>query len=83
MIFFSHLFITFCSPFQLVHTFDGHSVEVHLLLPFGNHLISVDIHSNLKIWDVENGGKLNYYVIFLFLCIDFSYFTEHSGIFKW
>lgn len=57
MIIFSHLYITFCSPFQLVHTFDGHSVEVHLLLPFGNHLISVDIHSNLKIWDVENGGK--------------------------
>ncbi|XP_062595903.1 WD repeat-containing protein 36-like, partial [Saccostrea cucullata] len=41
---------------QLVHTFEGHSSEVHLLLPFGNHLISIDIHSNLKIWDVENGG---------------------------
>lgn len=54
---------------QLVHTFDGHSVEVHLLLPFGNHLISVDIHSNLKIWDVENGG--------VYLEMEFSNSTFH------
>lgn len=54
---------------QLVHTFEGHSSEVHLLLPFGNHLISIDIHSNLKIWDVENGG--------VYLEMEFSNSTFH------
>ncbi|XP_048757531.1 WD repeat-containing protein 36-like [Ostrea edulis] len=54
---------------QLVHTFEGHTNEVHLLLPFGSHLISVDIHSNLKIWDVENGG--------VYLEMEFSNSTFH------
>jgi U3 small nucleolar RNA-associated protein 21 len=35
------------------HVFTGHSCPVHLLLPFGPHLISIDESSNLKMWDVR------------------------------
>ncbi|CAH0382177.1 unnamed protein product [Bemisia tabaci] len=40
---------------ELHHTYEGHSKPVYLLLPFGNHLISVDEESNLKVWDVASG----------------------------
>ncbi|XP_064624692.1 WD repeat-containing protein 36-like [Lineus longissimus] len=39
---------------QVVHTYEGHEKDVHLLLPFGNHLISVDEDSCLKIWDIRS-----------------------------
>lgn len=33
--------------------FKGHTENIHLLLPFGGHLISVDSKSVLKIWDIK------------------------------
>ncbi|PIK61910.1 putative WD repeat-containing protein 36 [Apostichopus japonicus] len=38
---------------QAVHIYKGHEKNIHLLLSFGEHLISVDEASNLKIWDKE------------------------------
>ncbi|XP_014218088.1 WD repeat-containing protein 36 [Copidosoma floridanum] len=38
---------------ELKHTYKGHSCQVHLMLPFGPHLISVDEEGHLKIWDVK------------------------------
>lgn len=42
---------------QVVHTYIGHSTNVHLLLPFGNHLISVDEGSTVIVWDIKAEGQ--------------------------
>ncbi|XP_072924345.1 WD repeat-containing protein 36 isoform X1 [Hemitrygon akajei] len=39
---------------DIVHSYEGHNAEVHLLLPFGDHVISVDRDNTLIIWDVES-----------------------------
>ncbi|KAK3090298.1 hypothetical protein FSP39_010724 [Pinctada imbricata] len=39
---------------QVVHTYEGHDKDIHILLPFGNHLISVDTDSKVIIWYIEN-----------------------------
>ncbi|XP_015192182.2 WD repeat-containing protein 36 [Lepisosteus oculatus] len=39
---------------EVVHTYKGHNAEVHLLLPFGDHMISVDKDNILIIWDVQS-----------------------------
>uniref|UniRef100_A0A8C1EBX2 WD repeat domain 36 n=1 Tax=Cyprinus carpio carpio TaxID=630221 RepID=A0A8C1EBX2_CYPCA len=44
----------FVSSIQVVHTYKGHQADVHLLLPFGDHLISVDKDNVVIIWDVES-----------------------------
>lgn len=41
---------------QVVHTYFGHGADVHLLLPFGDHVISVDRDNVVIIWDVESEG---------------------------
>ncbi|XP_059622050.1 WD repeat-containing protein 36 [Phlebotomus argentipes] len=38
---------------QLLHTYEGHGSNVHLLLPFGQHLVAVDEESVLRVWDIE------------------------------
>ncbi|GAB0087952.1 WD repeat-containing protein 36 [Sergentomyia squamirostris] len=38
---------------QLFHTYPGHGGNVHLLLPFGQHLVSVDEESTVRVWDIE------------------------------
>lgn len=40
--------------FELKHTYKGHEFPVHLLFPFGPHLISIDEESNLKLWDIKS-----------------------------
>lgn len=45
---------------QVVHTYEGHTADVHLLLPFGSHLISVDNTSNVIVWDIQSEGKAHY-----------------------
>ena len=37
-------------------TYLGHEGNVHTLLPFGEHLVSVDSENSLKIWDIGNRG---------------------------
>ncbi|XP_043225558.1 WD repeat-containing protein 36-like [Amphibalanus amphitrite] len=39
---------------ELVHTYPEHSQPVHLLLPFGPHLITVDMDSTLRVWDINS-----------------------------
>lgn len=36
------------------HIFRGHTRNVHLLLPFGHHLIAVDEANVLKVWDISS-----------------------------
>lgn len=38
---------------ELKHTYARHQHDVHIMLPFGAHLLSVDEHSNIKIWDIK------------------------------
>lgn len=39
---------------ELKHTYIGHECQIHLLMPFGPHLLSVDEDSKLKIWHVKS-----------------------------
>ena len=39
---------------ELKHVYNAHKCAVHLLLPFGPNLISVDRKSNLKVWDIKS-----------------------------
>ncbi|XP_072549023.1 WD repeat-containing protein 36 [Salminus brasiliensis] len=48
------LISAFAKNREVVHTYKGHQADVHLLLPFGDHLISVDRESVVIIWDVES-----------------------------
>lgn len=38
---------------ELKHTYRGHRKSVHVMVPFGEHLISIDESSNVKIWDIK------------------------------
>ncbi|XP_029427694.1 WD repeat-containing protein 36 isoform X2 [Rhinatrema bivittatum] len=38
---------------EVVHTYEGHNTEIHLLQPFGDHVISVDLDNLLIIWEVQ------------------------------
>lgn len=38
---------------ELKHVYRGHKKAVHLMLPFGPHLLSVDESSHLRIWDIK------------------------------
>ncbi|KAI2664237.1 WD repeat-containing protein 36 [Labeo rohita] len=48
------LISAFAQNKEVVHTYTGHQADVHLLLPFGDHLISVDKDNVVIIWDVES-----------------------------
>ncbi|XP_029564560.1 WD repeat-containing protein 36 [Salmo trutta] len=39
---------------EVVHMYTGHGADVHLLLPFGDHIISVDRGNAVIVWDVES-----------------------------
>uniref|UniRef100_M3XKA9 WD repeat domain 36 n=1 Tax=Latimeria chalumnae TaxID=7897 RepID=M3XKA9_LATCH len=56
LVFASHgnLVKAFARSKEVVHTYKGHSAEVCLLLPFGDHVISVDRDNVLIIWDVQS-----------------------------
>lgn len=38
---------------ELKHTYVGHKASVHLMLPFGPHLIAVDKLNCLRVWDIK------------------------------
>ncbi|XP_076062093.1 WD repeat-containing protein 36 [Oratosquilla oratoria] len=38
---------------ELKHRYEGHEAQVHLMLPFGPHLISVDKANFLRMWDIK------------------------------
>lgn len=39
---------------ELKHTYIGHKRSVHLMIPFGVHLISVDESSHVNVWDIKD-----------------------------
>lgn len=39
---------------KIQHRYEGHEHNVHLLLPFGPHLIAIDEKSTLKMWDIKS-----------------------------
>uniref|UniRef100_A0A3P8X2I1 WD repeat domain 36 n=1 Tax=Cynoglossus semilaevis TaxID=244447 RepID=A0A3P8X2I1_CYNSE len=42
---------------EVVMRFEGHKQEVRLLLPLGDHLISVDSGGDFIVWDVQSGDE--------------------------
>ncbi|PIO31595.1 hypothetical protein AB205_0000130, partial [Aquarana catesbeiana] len=71
LVFVSHgnLLKAFAKNKEVVHTYSGHEAEIHLVLPFGDHVISVDTDNNMIIWDVESEEE------YLQMNFDRSYFT--------
>ncbi|XP_054570984.1 WD repeat-containing protein 36 isoform X3 [Eptesicus fuscus] len=49
---YGNVFSAFARNKEVVHTFKGHKAEIHLLQPFGDHVISVDTDSILIIWHI-------------------------------
>lgn len=47
-----------CFELQVVHTYKGHNADINLLLPFGDHVISVDGDNVLIIWDIQSEGEI-------------------------
>ncbi|EZA48352.1 WD repeat-containing protein 36 [Ooceraea biroi] len=43
---------------ELRHTYKGHDSTVHILLPFGAHLLSVDENSTLRVWNIKDESLL-------------------------
>ncbi|KAM4707414.1 WD repeat-containing protein 36 [Discoglossus pictus] len=39
---------------EVVYTYKGHEAEIHLVQPFGDHVISVDTSNILIIWDIKS-----------------------------
>ncbi|KAG8456316.1 hypothetical protein GDO86_002197 [Hymenochirus boettgeri] len=39
---------------EVVHTYRGLEAEIHLVQPFGDHVISVDTSNVLMIWDIQS-----------------------------
>lgn len=39
---------------EIKHTYKGHKTPIHLMCPFGAHLISVDEGSVVKVWDIKS-----------------------------
>ncbi|XP_061704761.1 WD repeat-containing protein 36 isoform X1 [Cydia pomonella] len=38
---------------ELKHVYKGHNAPIHLMLPFGIHLITIDKNNNLKVFDIK------------------------------
>ncbi|MFT7815671.1 WD repeat-containing protein 36 [Arapaima gigas] len=45
---------TFARNKEIICTYHGHEADVHLLLPFGEHLISVDRNNVVIIWHIQS-----------------------------
>ncbi|XP_015590061.1 WD repeat-containing protein 36 [Cephus cinctus] len=43
---------------ELKHTYTGHESPVHIIFPFGPHLLSVDEDSNIKVWDIKSEDSI-------------------------
>ncbi|UYV82624.1 WDR36 [Cordylochernes scorpioides] len=39
---------------QIQHRYQGHQHDIHLLMPFGQHLISVDTDNCLNVWNIRD-----------------------------
>ncbi|NWU59984.1 WDR36 protein, partial [Dromas ardeola] len=39
---------------EVVHTYEGHKARIHLLQPFGDHVISVDVDNVLIVWNIQS-----------------------------
>lgn len=39
---------------ELKHTYQGHKDNIHLMLPFGAHLLSIDNGNELRVWDIKS-----------------------------
>ncbi len=42
---------------QIEKTFIGHDADVHTILPFAYHLISIDIKNVMKVWEIDTAGQ--------------------------
>ncbi|XP_075692850.1 WD repeat-containing protein 36 [Rhinoderma darwinii] len=51
---YGNLLKAFARNKEVVHTYKGHDAEIHLVLPFGDHVISADTNNTVIIWDVQS-----------------------------
>ncbi|KFP65393.1 WD repeat-containing protein 36, partial [Cariama cristata] len=56
LIFASHdnILHAFARNKEVVHTYEGHKARIHLLQPFGDHVISVDVDNVLIVWNIQS-----------------------------
>ncbi|XP_043835608.1 WD repeat-containing protein 36 isoform X1 [Dromiciops gliroides] len=54
---YGNVFSAFSRNKEVTHTFRGHNAEINLLLPFGDHIISIDTDSILIIWHIYSEEK--------------------------
>ena len=60
-----------------VDVYLGHEGEVQILLPFGEHLVSIDDKNCLKIWHVRDRGWLMFYLF------RFPSHKSHTSVHGW
>ena len=53
---------------KVAKTFEGHKADVHQILPFASHLISVDEDNCVKIWTIDTAGI---FLWLIFVLIEF------------
>ncbi|CAH2297181.1 WD repeat-containing 36 [Pelobates cultripes] len=66
---YGNILTAFARNKEVVHTYKGHEAEIHLVQPFGDHVISIDANNVIIIWDVKTEEE------YLQLSFDKSNFT--------
>lgn len=64
---------------ELKHTYKGHTKNIHLMMPFGAHLISIDEGNTLKIWDIKGESQYGQ-LMFDERLVIFFYFDKKFAI---
>lgn len=62
---------------QEVNSYVGHEGEVQLILPFGEHLVSIDDKNVLKIWHSKNRGRYIiglWEILYIAICVQCFHF---------
>ncbi|KAG8598191.1 hypothetical protein GDO81_002524 [Engystomops pustulosus] len=49
---YGNLLKAFARNKEIIHTYKGHESDIHLVLPFGDHVISVDTNNTVIVWDI-------------------------------
>ena len=60
---------------QEVNTYRSHEGCITNLIPFGEHLVSIDDRNCLKIWQIKKSGKVQQFVI---IALSLSISVSHS-----
>lgn len=45
---------------QIEKKYSGHNADVHTILPFAYHLISIDTDNVMNVWEIDTCGELTF-----------------------